>query len=77
MKVFRLKAKRINKLPATVRLPKEFLRVNTVEKGDVIVLYLSETGELIIKKDIPHGLIMSGIEKTGQVERMLGIVEML
>lgn len=51
MKVFRLKAKRINKLPATVRLPKEFLRVNTVEKGDVIVLYLSETGELIIKKE--------------------------
>lgn len=51
MKVFRLKAKRINKLPAAVRLPKEFLRVNTVEKGDVIVLYLSETGELIIKKE--------------------------
>ncbi len=50
MRVIKLKTRKIKKHPVTIVLPKEFIRANRIVAGDVIVLYLTESKELIIKK---------------------------
>jgi len=51
MKLLRLKTRKVKKLPLQVTLPELFAKKNLIRKGDEIVFYISETGELIIKKE--------------------------
>ena len=50
VRLVKLKSKKVKKLPAYVPLPKLFVRACDLQMDDVLDIYLSETGELIIKK---------------------------
>lgn len=52
MRVVKLKTRKIKKYPVTITLPKEFIRANRIQVGDTIVIYLTESRELIIKKEV-------------------------
>lgn len=50
MKLVKLKSRKVGSFPVLLRLPKWFLKVNKIKSGDVLDIYITDTGELIIKK---------------------------
>lgn len=50
MKAFRIKSKKIKKLPASITLPRDFIRMNILKAGDSVEIFILETGDLVIKK---------------------------
>lgn len=48
---YKIRFRRVSKFPTTVLLPKEFISKNNMQIGDVIGIYLSRSGQLIIKKE--------------------------
>ena len=48
---YKIRFRRISKFPTTVLLPKEFISKNNMQIGDVIGIYLSRSGQLVIKKE--------------------------
>lgn len=51
MKVVKLRGgRKIKSLPLKITIPPEFVRRNNIQAGDRIDMYLTENGELIVKK---------------------------
>ena len=50
MRVIKLKTRKIKTASISIKLPKEFIKANRLQIGDVIAIYLTESRELIIKK---------------------------
>jgi hypothetical protein len=50
MKIIKLRSRKVETFPIHIRLPKFFTTANELKRGDVIDIYLTEFGDLIIKK---------------------------
>ena len=50
MRLLKLKERVVTRLPLIISIPETFIRKNGINKGDVIEYYISEFGDLIIKK---------------------------
>lgn len=50
MRLAKVKSKTVKRLPLTIRLPDHFIKANSIMPNDVLDMYVSSTGELIIKK---------------------------
>ncbi len=50
MRLVKLKSKVVKRMPIAIRLPEHFIKANGIMPNDVIDMYMSNTGELIIKK---------------------------
>lgn len=50
MRLLKIKERTVTKLPLIISIPETFIRKNEINKGDIIEYYISEFGDLIIKK---------------------------
>ena len=50
-RVFKLRIKRVGKIPIQTRLPDEFIEKNKIKRGDILSFFINSHGELIIKKE--------------------------
>ena len=46
-----VKRKKVTRLPLTIRLPDHFIKSNNIQMNDVIVMYMTGSGEIIIIKE--------------------------
>lgn len=50
MKILKLRTKVIRRIPVELSLPKHYATANGLKLGDKLDIYISEHGDLIIKK---------------------------
>jgi bifunctional DNA-binding transcriptional regulator/antitoxin component of YhaV-PrlF toxin-antitoxin module len=53
MKIVKIRTKKIGRIPTQLTLPRYFYTANNLKLGDKIDIYMSEFGDVIIKKQKP------------------------
>jgi bifunctional DNA-binding transcriptional regulator/antitoxin component of YhaV-PrlF toxin-antitoxin module len=50
MKILKIRTKTIRRIPVELTLPRQFISASGIKLGDKLDIYVSEFGDLIIKK---------------------------